>query len=172
MHRKLLTAILAVGSTLALAACVPNEPAPPPAPSPSTTAPLFATDDDALAAAEKVYREYLAASNSGPDFARLEPVTTPEWFAYEKEASDRRHEAGLRAEGDSQIVSFDLQSYSTSEVVVYVCLDVSDVRVLNQQGIDVTPSERADRGTLEVRFAVTNAGLRVDGSDLWSNSCS
>ena len=172
MHRKLLTVVLVAGTALGLTACVPDTSTPTPAPSPSVTAPLFASDEDALAAAEKVYREYLAATNSGPDLVRLEAVTTAEWFAYEKESAEQRVATGLRAEGESEIVSFDLQSRSRSDVIVYVCLDVSRVRVLNERGEDVTPSDRAGQGTLEVRFAVTQAGLRVDGSDLWSNSCS
>lgn len=170
------TALLAV-APLAVALLVtscgpaPSRGAPTATPTPTATA-LYASDEEALAAAEEVYREYLDASNAGPDFVRLAAVTTPEWFEYEKDSSERRAASGLRAEGVSKIVSFELQSHSVAEIAVYVCLDVSGVRIVNEQGVDVTPAERADRGTLEVRFAVTEAGPRVNGSDLWSNSCS
>lgn len=155
-----------------LSACLPvTDGRPTPTPTPTRTA-LYASDEEALAAAEKVYREYLDATSSGPDLNRLADVTTPEWFAYEKESAERRAADGLRAEGSSALVSFSLQMRSETEMVAYACIDVSQVRIVNSSGADVTPAERPDRGTLEVLFALTNAGPKVNGSDLWSNSCS
>lgn len=171
--RRALIAAALLAVPLALGACGPDPSRgrPTATPAPTSTA-LYASDEEALAAAEEVYREYLDATNSGPDFARLANVTTPEWLAYEKSASERQAATGLSAVGSSEMLSFELQAYSLNEIVVYVCLDVSRVRIVNKQGADVTPTDRADKGTLEVRFVVTEEGPRVDGSDLWSNSCS
>jgi len=56
-----------------------------------------------------------------------------------------------------------------AELVAYVCLDVSQVRILDSSGTDVTPADRPNRLPLEITFvAESSSTMRIDGSELWS----
>ncbi|MEO7349354.1 MAG: hypothetical protein ABIW32_05800, partial [Terrimesophilobacter sp.] len=61
-NRMLRPAVLLV-ATLLLSGCVPSEPVITPVPEPSVT-PIFASDDEALAAATDAYAKYLEVSDA------------------------------------------------------------------------------------------------------------
>src|SRR4051812_41826324 len=74
---------------LALAGCVPSDPHPTASPSASAT-PVFASDAEALAAAEKAYAAYLKVSgeisaDGGLKPERIDPLVT-------KEQAPREHD--------------------------------------------------------------------------------
>ena len=73
---------LAIVISLMLGGCVPSAPAASPTPEPSST-PVFASEEEALAAAEEAYAAYLAVideihADGGAGVERLEVVATPE----------------------------------------------------------------------------------------------
>lgn len=170
MHRKLLTAVLVVGTALTLTACVPDDPAPTPVPSPSRATPLFATDEEALAAAEKVYREYLAVVARG-DVDSLRLLTSSSWFAEEQSGLDELSRRGLHFTGESQLRELTLQSRNFDQMTTYACLDMSGSRLLDQAGNDVTPSTRSDLSLFAVDFVSSGETLVIDKVELWSTSC-
>lgn len=173
--RSLLVAAGAAVLLVVLTGC--DEPPPPvtPVPTPSVTA-VFASDEEALAAAEDAYAAYLAVSDQAsaggwqnPDLL-ADHVTAGELeetrVTYEELAASGRH-----TQGSSTFESMTLQRYDDHDLVVYLCLDVSAVRLLDSDGQDVTPTNRPQRVPLEVGFVISSpAILRVNDSDVWDGA--
>ncbi|CAH0167801.1 hypothetical protein SRABI121_01673 [Microbacterium sp. Bi121] len=150
-------ALLAVaGATLS--ACTPA-----PAPSPTPTA-AFASEEEAFAAAEETYRAYNDASNGGDDTADF--LTGA---ALDSDIETKRYlkENNLTLSGQSEIVSFSGTSADLdrlSRIQARVCLDVSDSRVIDKNGNDVTPSNREDRWVLNVALTGTPDEILITNS--------
>lgn len=121
---------------------------PEPEPTPTPTA-AFASEEEAFAAAEEVYREYNDAGN-----ARLRGEQTPNPQDYliataledDIDGLELLRTGGLRLVGEISVAKFvgqtaDLSS-SESQVVSTVCLDVSATQVVDANGTDVTPADR------------------------------
>src|SRR5690606_919779 len=75
--------------TLVLAGCTQPDPMPTPPPTPSA-APVFASDEEALAAAEEAYGKYLETvdailADGGSNAERLKPLVTSALFEHERE---------------------------------------------------------------------------------------
>lgn len=174
--RRLAALLLASATLVSLAACAPGEPEPTPTPSPvETNAPIFASDEEALAAAVAAYEAYLAVSDSitadgGADSDRIRQVTS-EGFGTKSEADFAAfNQAGLRTTGSTRVDSARLLETDKAKQAVsfYACQDVSEVRLFNSSGADVTPSERDDRVPLVIDTIMDDAALRVDGNQVWS----
>lgn len=164
----------------ALGGCTPSTRLPPPEPS-AAGEPLFASDEEALAAATAAYEEYLAVSNAvfrqpPRDLRPLEGVATSEFIENEEPFAEQLDENGWSISGLSTLIGVELQQIfdgpsDSAVLVVYVCLDVSGARVFDAAGVDVTPADRADEVTLEVEMIATSADvLLVNRSELWANS--
>ena len=177
--RGLSAAALAVVFALTLTGCVPQaHKAAPPAPSPSAT-PVFASDEEALAAATKAYAAYLevedrVAEVGGDDLEELSNHVTAHQLSIEREAFKGFSSSGKVSRGASRFDTISLQKKSTATdgtttISLYLCLDVSDVRVLDTDGNDVTPAERPDRYPLEVDLQASNGSdsFLVSRSDAW-----
>jgi hypothetical protein len=162
---------------LALSGCVPTaEPHPIP-PTPTVT-PVFATEEEALAAAEAAYREYLAVSDAiaadgGANPERLRPLVTDEYFD-EVSSSFLAYEQGrLHTRGTSKFQDFNLasldQTSNSASIDAYVCLLVGDVRVFDTSDHDVTPIARRDRLPLQITLLSNgNDKLQLTRSESWS----
>jgi hypothetical protein len=180
--RRLAARILAgatlAGATLAgLAACAPSEPGPAPTPTTdAASAPLFASDEEALAAAVEAYEAYLAVSaevaSSGKDFDRIKDVTTAGFGMRRASELQTFADAGLHLKGSYRADTASLTDRSadgsTETVVMYICQDVSGTRVLNRDEADVTPADRDERAPMVVEVRLDSAGGLIGGSDLWS----
>ncbi len=179
MSRRIALAVIPLVLIVsALAACTQSARIPPAEP-PSATEPLFASDEEALEAATAAYEEYLAASNkvaSSPPFELgvLEKLATSDYLERERESLARLEDQGWRISGQSTVTASELQQrYADATlgevVVIYVCVDVSNARVLAGDGSDVTPSDRSEMVTLEVEFVEgQDSGLILNRSDAWS----
>lgn len=144
--------ILALTALASLTACAPATPEPTPA----ETA-LFASDEEAFAAAEKTYRAYTDAVNAVDlgDPESVEPVY--EFLANPAEAASRKNYSTYYAEsivrtGVTQFDTFTPVSYNSDLVTARVCLDISDVNLLNVDGKSIVPPERVDRQPLELEM--------------------
>ncbi len=162
-----LLALLVVAS-LALVGCVPgDQPAPSPAP---TEAAVFASEEEALAAAEEVYGNYLATldaifEDGGENPERLLDFASPEVFEQEAAGFERFQSQKLRGLGASTFTA-RLQSYEAiGSVTIYVCEDISNTDVLGHDGASVVAPDR----TNQIPYEVTVAGtpLRVVMRDVW-----
>ncbi|MEF3405440.1 hypothetical protein [Agromyces sp. CCNWLW203] len=175
-------ALAAAGALAALlSGCAGGAPTPSPSPSADAAEPIFASDEEALAAAEAGYSEHLAlvdllTAAGGADVAGLDDVATSEYAANIKESLQRLQESGARTEGSTRFDSAGLieqfDSDGAATVDVYLCLDVSEVRVLDASGKDVTPTDRKDRAPIQVELVSASAGdpahLLVAGAQSWS----
>lgn len=143
---------------MALAGCVGANPIPTLPPSPTMT-PVFASEDEALAAAEDAYRAYsemsdLISSEGGVDPERIEPFVSQGQLSQEMDAFAILRESGLRITGETTLEVAEVQEVDLSgteaQVAFYVCLDISESRVIDSAGQDATPIGRAARYLLEV----------------------
>lgn len=148
-----------VGSLLLGAAGCTAPSTPTPTSNPPTVAPIFASDEEALAAATSAYTDYLSvagtiAHEGGVDAQRMSDVAVDEAFDTEIEALTGMADAGTVGVGEVRFDSFELQSVDSASgaISAYVCLDVSESDVINHSGESVVPSDRAKRLPLEVGF--------------------
>jgi len=184
--RQRTVTLLAVTGALAVAlcGCTPDQPAPSTVPSPSSSDPPFATDEDALAAAQSAYEEFMAVTkqimaDDGASPERLDSVAAPGVAIPEKEAMVDFVARHLTVEGASAVTGAVLQSYSPEAtdgrgiVRAYLCVNVSAVDVLDENGVSVVQPTRPDETPFEVTFDLVEADsprLIVSGKNQWGGS--
>jgi hypothetical protein len=171
---------VAVIATLTLCGCVP--PSPPVIPTAVPTAtPVFASDADALAAAKKAFTSYLRESDvisdvGGADPQRIAPFVTKKWLSSELKSYAKLEKSGDRFTGAMAFDEFKLQSrvvnqHQVAAVVTYVCVDVSNTRLLDPSGVDITSPSRQDKYAVVATFesgVPASADLLFGGSVPWS----
>jgi hypothetical protein len=162
--------LLAVGLTLAASGCAatPVPVASPPAPFPtpfSTTsaAPVFASNDEALAAAIEAYAAYedmatVVFAEGGNEPERMRSVTAGVYEENIVQAFTKAHADGLRSTGVTKFDGVRLQrvdektSGGVGVVVLYLCSDVSHLDILDVNNVSQVPADRVSRTALEVGF--------------------
>jgi hypothetical protein len=183
MHRRpLLVALSLTLLAASLGACAESASIPSPPP-PAAEAPLFATDEEALEAATAAYAEYLIASGAvtssdSLDASQLSAYVTDSYLAQEEAALQEFVASELRTDGESRLQSALLQQHFENEmggtiIVIYACVDVSGVTVLDEVGTDVTPLDRAAVSQLEVELVSADEGLPrllINRSQSWMDS--
>lgn len=143
--------------------------APTPTPTPTPTA-AFASEEEAFAAAEETYRAYTDAVNQ-VDFS--DPSTFDGVYVHlssSSAASTRKvfsefHAAKVRTVGLTQYDSFagiavDLTS---GTITAGVCVDVSQVDVVDESGISIVSPDRPTRQPMLIAFERTRdaGGLTI-----------
>lgn len=154
--------IAAASITALLTGCSPT-----PTPTPTPTA-AFASEQEAFAAAEKTFEEYTDALNQ-VDFS--EPGTFDSAYSFlsgEAEASTRKafsefHASRVITRGATRFDSFDGTAIDprTGNVTAKVCLDVSDVDVLDASGVSIVSEDRPARQPLAVTFEPRGRDARL-----------
>jgi len=173
---------LLIGAVVALTlvACVPDDEPVRPDPSP-TAEPIFASDEEALAAAEEAYAAYLAVSDQILQDGGLEPdrllhVATEKLYADAIGGFDKFASNGWRAVGSTAFDSLQLQSYDASAppgeplVVIYACVDLSGIDVIDSSGVSVVSATRVSRSPYQVALTlvdVDDPDLLVAGDEPW-----
>ncbi len=182
MGYRMLRLATAITAVLLLVGCSSHNPAVMPVPEPTST-PVFASDDDALAAATEAYAKYLAVSDEitadgGLNAERISDLVTLQQYESEAEAFDEYSDRKLHTQGNSAFDIVGLQRYSpgtngSAEIGVYICVDVSGVKIMNSLNEDVTPASRMNRYPLEVEFEVSGRSpeeIKVARSETWSGT--
>ena len=173
-------AATALGLTLlaaaGLAACSPDDPVIPPDPLPSVT-PVFASDEEALAAAEELYGEYLAAENKlgqggWKDLSLVEPFLRGAALADETETADDLAGKGYQQRGSTSFDTMMIQQLHDDGpgsvlITVYLCLDFTNADVVDSTGESIVDSTRQDRLALEVDLDDLDGELKLSRSDGW-----
>ncbi len=171
---------IVMAAVLVLAGCTPTPPSVTPEPVPSST-PVFASDEDALAAATAAYAKYLVVSDliardGGTGVERMKPLVTSDQYTKELAGFKVLTDEGIHAVGSSNFSGARLQSVrepanGITEVTIYACSDATNVRVVDQNGEDVTPPNRPARSPFELAFVSSSensVALLLARSELWS----
>jgi hypothetical protein len=172
----------ALGITLsiaALASCANPRPGEMPAPTPSVT-PVFASEEEALAAAGDAYQRYLDVSNAiaqagWVDTSGFESVERGDALDQEIDAATSLADSGFRQLGASTFDSMTLQQLDDRgagnvSIVTYLCLDVAAVDVIDANGASVVSPTRPNRQALEVEFDDADELIKVSRSEAWSGA--
>lgn len=170
LRMRLLTPLVAVALVVLLAACRPD-PVPAPLPPEPTATPVFASDAEALAAAEEAYAAYLEISGQISDAAGANPERIAEFVteSYRSRATESfavYSQGAIRTSGTTTADSFDLVFFDDSELQIEACVDVSESRVLDEMGVDRTPDDRVERVGLRILFRIEAGRLLVADSDV------
>ncbi|RXZ72009.1 hypothetical protein [Agromyces albus] len=164
---------------LVLSGCV-GAPEPTPTPSTPTDAaePIFASDEEALAAAEEAYERFLVATaevtgSGGTDLGPLAGVAIGDANDAQIETAASYVEDGLRSIGRRTFVTYELQSHDEDPsrgavVAFYVCDDLRGLDVVDINGASVVSPDRV----LDVPYLVVAEGraandLEISAKDLW-----
>ncbi len=178
----MLVGAMTVAGMLLFSGCGGGAPIPTLPPTPSAT-PIFASEEEALAAAEEAYAAYremsdVIASEGGTGPERIAPFVTEARMEDELRGFATLRESGLRVVGEATFEVLSTQRYEEvggdAEVVFYACSDLSGSRVIDDTGADVTPSDRSDRLVLEVVLRTVDgmAPLLLESDSAWPDeSC-
>ena len=171
-------ALAAAGAlALLLSGCTGDAPAPSPSPSADAAEPIFASDEEALAALEATYSSFLAVStevtaHGGESPERLEAVASGAALEDEMSAAERFARDGLRTSGSITFSVQELQSidYSANSalVIAYVCDDISGLDLLDAGGSSLVLEGRV----VKIPYTVVVQGespesMRVMERTLW-----
>lgn len=159
-----------------LGGCSP-EPAVPSAPPAAEGEALFASDEEALAAAEAAYAKYLSTTNlilenGGLGEEALRPLVSDEVFEEEATGFAYRRENGLRSVGGTELLGAKLQQLvnggSSTEVTAFFCLSYESVDVVDETGSSVVPGDRAPSATYEATIGFEEANeWRLERNEFW-----
>lgn len=159
-----------IGLAAILAGCAPTATAPQPTPT-------FSSDAEAFAAAEATYREYVKALNavdlSDPEtFEGVYAWTTGDANAGAREEFSRMHADGWTVRGQSKIAIAELPTRGSSpdpeHLLLAVCLDVSAVSVVDEEGRSMVDEDRRDMQAMLITFAQASSSptrLLIDSID-------
>lgn len=161
--------------TATLAGCA--EPTRLPPPEPSAAAPLFASDEEALAAATAAYEEYLAVVDAAfkdptsSDRDALGEVAVGEALIELGDSLQTFADRGLRFEGGRSLVDVLLQQgYPDGDaynVRMYVCESVQGLDVVDAAGNSVVEPTRPQFTAFEVLLVLRADAEVVSERALW-----
>ncbi|MFT4284557.1 MAG: hypothetical protein QM598_06970 [Protaetiibacter sp.] len=159
-------------AALLLGGCTTPDPTPTP-PHTTDAAPVFASDEEALAAAEEAYGKYIATvdailNDGGASPERLEPLVSAEIYANEVTGFAEIAENGWRGKGATQ-ANLSLQKYDKSELTSYVCEDISGTDILDGDGKSVVKPNRQTLLPYVVTFDLHDH-LRILEKERWDGS--
>jgi hypothetical protein len=172
---------LSIAAVLSLGACQQQHDPIVPSPAPSAT-PVFASDEEALAAAEEAYRAYQTVEDAighdgGAGLERLNTVATDEALESTNSSFASFREAGYRSVGETHFTDLVLQQYAPNVaegkgiVTAYVCLDVSDIDVLDKTETSVVSASRPPRQPFELAFDLSEgSSLILSSRTPWTGS--
>ena len=179
MPRLLLVAGAAV-ILMAMTGCVDPSPPVTSSPTPSPT-PVYASEEEALAAAEAAYAAYTEMSDQifhdgGKDADRLAGVSTGDLLKVELEGFRQVAQLGYRSTGQTTFSALELQQLAPTEsgegyVTVYLCEDVSATDVLDASGASVVSNDRPPRTRFEVSFDYVGGTLLASRKEAWEATC-
>jgi hypothetical protein len=119
--------------------------------------PIFSTQEDALNAATKTYQRYFEvsdqiASRGGAGREDMTALATPDFLVVTDQGFEEIAANSLHTRGRTSVESVSLQSLrerdGRAEVMIYACVDVTNVAVLNSVGEVVTSPDRPNRLSL------------------------
>ena len=169
----MLVASTAMLVALSLSGCFAQEtPDATSSPVPSQT-PVFATEEEALAAATEAYEKYLKVSDAifadmGRNPERLLSVATREQYERELVGYKQLIAGKLHGAGQTHISTTTFQQFDNAGAVIYACVDLSDTDLLNSKGESQVPPKREDYYATEVTLVLEREKLIVSSDIPWA----
>lgn len=168
--------VVAAAVLLGLTGCSPTPPPIELPPSPSST-PLFASEEEALAAAEEVYGAYSRAANQiaqegWQDLSVVEPFVTPDFFAIITDYATDLNAAGYRREGNIAFQAIGIQRQSVTAngftlVETYICVDLTDSRTVDSSGTAVVDTVPLESQPFVAQVLFSSDQGRIDAEEPW-----
>ncbi|MCB1297589.1 MAG: hypothetical protein KDB08_01230 [Microthrixaceae bacterium] len=153
--------------SLALAAAAMGGCAGPASPPPPEPAPLFASDEEAFAAAEATYRAYEDALNqvdlADPyTFEAVFDLTVGDYNARERKNLSQLHADGVTKTGESTLTLVLPRSVAGArdQLELVACRDVSEVALVDRAGVSMVHPARSNVQPLTVFLEGDAAGMR------------
>ncbi|TFD23269.1 hypothetical protein [Cryobacterium sp. TMS1-13-1] len=186
LHAVVPSAVLLVSIGL-LSGCMAtpaptDSSAPSAAAEPTATPPVFASDEEALAAAEATYSAYLSAGDVAGEIGsdswnKYLAMTTGTERDGEVSSQTRLEERGRSITGSTTFDSMTVQTSSalddgTWEVRTYVCFDITNSSMIEADGQQVADTG-PQRWPMVVRFVTPQKDsqqLQISESTVWSGS--
>lgn len=162
---RLLQSVIALVATTGLLVGCSHDPTPTP-----TSTSLFATEGDAFAAAEQVYRDYVDASNAidlgNPGtFEAVEEFTTGRYQSEERKNLSAMHANGYVSGGNITVEWFSGVAMSANDnVTALACNDVSETTLFDRNGVSIVSPGRPDRYAVELTFLPADGRLKISSS--------
>jgi hypothetical protein len=158
---------------IALTGCAAQQPAPEQSSVAEEQKPLFSSDEEALAAAQAAYANYLEVSDQiardgGANPERLKGLVSDEIFEEQITGYNDVKMKRLNAQGNSYFDNFSIQSTSADSITNYVCLRLSEIKVFDDSGLDVTPVGRDNNLPLELEWKLAGGKLVLEKSEVWT----
>lgn len=179
--RGTLLGTLAIASLCLLGCASAPDPEWTPPPPETPAAPVFASNDEALAAATAAFAAYenesaVILSAGGTDPERIAPFVTADYLPDILTTYQGFMDRGQRSEGAESFDTVSLVRYAdapvgNAEVSIYLCADLTNTRVLDLDGMDVTPPDRPLRLPLQVELSSSESDatvLLVSKEAVWS----
>ncbi|NQX12326.1 hypothetical protein HQQ80_11870 [Microbacteriaceae bacterium VKM Ac-2855] len=174
---------LALSLSFSLSGCVGQaRERPDPTATPTWASP-FASNKEALAAAVAAFQRYVDVSNEVGmagfvDVNRIEGVASGSAAEVAISDGNSLNQRGIKQSGPTTIhsplfSSGELRADGRTEVHAYICADISQSRLIDPAGVDVTPRDRADQLDYSLSFVADTPGgsnLVVERSELWSSN--
>jgi hypothetical protein len=171
---RTLVGAVTVAGMLLLAGCGGGDPIPTLPPTPTAT-PIFASEEEALAAAEEAYSAYQAAVDLALqtlDDDGLEAVAVEPALGTARDSVERLRAEGSHQVGDTIVASVfptDLSPLvdagNVGEAQVYACLDLTSVAIVAADGSESSSS--VDRFPMIVTLSVQGSKLLVASEEVW-----
>jgi len=165
---------------LTLVACVPDDEPVRPDPSP-TASPIFASDEEALAAAEAAYGAFQVVEDQvsaagGEGAEKFEEVAVGSALKSAEEGMATYVELGYRSVGSTGYKLPTLQQYDpysgggTAVVSAYLCLDLTGLDVVDASGTSVVAATRPNQQAFEVSFDLIDDRLLLATREPWEGA--
>lgn len=168
-----MSAALTAALCLTLSGCASTAAEPTPSPA-KTILGMFASEDEALAAAKEVLFKYrdaidsIGASADSNMLSSLESLGTTYRISDDADSLKAMVNAGYKVRGTTIFDRIELLSYSQDVLSVTTCQDVSGIRILQiSDGTDVTRSDRKIRFPVQITMTPANESLLVDRIEKW-----
>ena len=169
---------LLVALTLALAGCGGVDKRGHKSDTAHSPTAAFASEEEALAAAVAVFDHLSSVSDEiaisgGDGLDRLEDYATGEFLDGTRADFEDYPSRGVHQVGHSSYRNAVLQQYSdgpVAAVLMYVCLDLTEVNIVDAQGHSVVADDRPDTLYLLVTYDMGPDGiLRVSKWERWDD---
>lgn len=165
---------------LSVSGCA-EAPTSAPTSSPPTPTPVFASDEEALAAATEAYANYQAMADEitgdgGDAPERIAKYVSEEYLPDEVHQYEGYKQANARSVGATAFVvhsaqRLDYLDASATSLSLYICDDVSGIEVLDETGASLVSESRMAITPFEVEFVLDGDGnLVIDSRDVWKQA--